>query len=123
MAIMKWGTPPGGNQHDRQAHVVGHGDGVALAHAAFGSKVEGGGAQDLRPGVELATKFSTAPYTGPPVDEEAAATMPNPWGYRSPKRAKRCMANNDTCKGWATKASGYEFCAPHAKLAAQAEAE
>ena len=122
MAIMKWGTPPGGTQHDRQAHVVGHGDGVALAHAAFGSKVEGGGAQDLRPGVELATKFSTAPYTGPPVDE-TAATMPNPWGYRSPKRAKRCMANNDTCKGWATKASGYEFCAPHAKLAAQAEAE
>lgn len=113
MPIMKWGTPPSGNHYDNKSHVVGHGEGVALAHAAFGEKVGGGGAQDLsNPNVELATKWSTAPYKGPAVEEEAHE-QPNPWGYRSPKREKRCMGNGDTCKAYATKGSGYEFCYPH----------
>jgi len=114
MAIMKWGTPPSGDMHDRHSHVVGHGDGVALAHAAFGEHVGGSGAQDLsNPNVELATKYSTAPYKGPAVKDVEEIEQPNPWGYRSPKRAKRCMANDDTCGAWATKASEYEFCYPH----------
>ena len=99
MAIMKWGTPPGGNQHDRQAHVVGHGDGVSLAHAAFGSKVEGGGAQSLGPNIELATKYSTAPYRGPEQIADEQNEPPNPWGYRSSKREGRCMAQRRHVQG------------------------
>jgi hypothetical protein len=117
MAIMKWNTPPEGTHHDRQAHVVGHGDGVALAHAAFGEKVGGSGAQDLsNPNVELATKWSTAPYTGPEVTEERAE-QPNPWGYRSIKREKRCMGNNDTCKAYATNRYDGMYCNAHGRQA------
>lgn len=113
MAIMKWGTPPGGNQNDRKAHVVGHGDGVALQHAVRGAKVEGGGNNDdTNPNHGSAVKWSTAPYTGPTVATIERET-PNPWGYRSPKRAKRCMANDDTCMAWATAKSNYEYCNPH----------
>jgi hypothetical protein len=118
MAVMKWGTPPSGNQDDNRAHVVGHGEGVALQHAAFGTKVEGGGQiNTLGPNVELAYKYSGAPYTGPDVDVAEQDERPNVWGYRSPKRAKKCMANGDTCKAWATKSSNYEYCHPHHRLA------
>jgi hypothetical protein len=76
MAIMKWGTPPSGNHYDNKSHVVGHGDGVALAHAAFGEKVGGGGAQDLsNPNVELATKYSTPPQ-GPAIEEPFTNSQP-----------------------------------------------
>jgi hypothetical protein len=118
MAIMKWNTPPGGDQHDRQAHVVGHGDGVSLAHAAFGTKVEGGGAQGFdNPNVELATKWSTAPYKGPKVTDETTE-LPNVWGYRSPKRAKKCMANNDTCRAWAVNKYDGMYCNAHGRAEA-----
>jgi hypothetical protein len=117
MAVMKWGTPPSGNSYDRQAHVVGHGEGVSLVHAVRGEKVGGGGNQDTSdPNHGPATKWSTAPYRGPAI-EDTTPEQPNPWGYRSPKREKRCMANNDTCKAFATKASGYEFCYPHSRQA------
>lgn len=118
MAIMKWGTPPSGNHYDNKSHVVGHGEGVALAHAAFGEKVGGGGAQDLsNPNVELATKWSTAPYKGPAIEEETHE-QPNPWGYRSVKRAKRCMGNDDTCMAWAVDKYDKEFCNAHGRQAA-----
>ena len=118
MAIMKWGTPPSGDADDRRAHIVGHGDGVSLQHAAFGAKVEGGGqAVSTDPNVSLATRWSTAPYTGPQLEAVDQSEPPNPWGYRSPKRAKKCMANGDTCGAWATRASNYEFCYPHSRMA------
>jgi hypothetical protein len=116
MAIVKWNTPPSGNQGDRRAHVVGHGDGVALVHSAFGDKVQGGAQiNTLGPNIEIATKWSTAPYRGDPTDIPTEA--PNQWGYRSPKREKRCMANDDTCMAFATKVSDFEFCYPHYRLA------
>jgi len=117
MAIVKWGTPPSGDHHERKAHVVGHGEGVSLAHAAFGDRVDGGGQMDsTNPNHGPATKWSTAPYTGPAPTTETSDPR-NVWNYRSPKRAKRCMANNDTCKAWATKASDYLYCHPHSRLA------
>lgn len=117
MAVMKWGTPPGGTHHDRQAHVVGHGEGVGLVHAVRGERVGGAAAQDTGdPNHGSAVKWSTAPYRGPETGE-VPEEKPNAWGYRSPKRAKRCMANGDTCKGWATEASNYMYCHPHTRLA------
>jgi hypothetical protein len=118
MAIMKWNTPPQGEAKDHLAHLYGHGEGVALAHTIYGSKVEGGAAVNtLGPNIEVATRWSTAPYTGPPVGEVEENERPNEWGYRSIKRKGKCMANDDTCKAWATKASDYEFCHPHHRLA------
>lgn len=116
---MKFNTPPSGTAEDRRSHVVGHGEGVALQHAAFGALVEGAGhAETTNPNVQLATKWSTAPYTGPPMEDvEERNEPPNPWGYRSPKREKKCMANDDTCAAWATKASEYQYCYPHYRLA------
>jgi len=114
MAIMKWNTPPSGTHHDRRAHVVGHGDGVSLAHAAFGSNVEGSMGQTLtNPNHELATKYSTAPYRGPDTIAVAETEPPNVWGYRSPKRMNKCMGNNDTCKAWAVDKYDKEFCNAH----------
>jgi hypothetical protein len=109
VAIMKFSTPPGGDQEDRRAHVVGHGDGVALAHAAFGDKVQGGAQINaINPNYELATKWSTAPYTGPDAPpDEPKQVIPNQWGYRDPSRAKKCMGNDDTCNSWAQKGSAY----------------
>ena len=99
MAIMKWNTPPSEDRGSNSAHVVGHGEGVALQHAAFGAKVEGGAqVNTLEPNIELATKWSTAPYTGPEVDETETTEPPNPWGYRSAKRQGKCLGNEDTCK-------------------------
>jgi hypothetical protein len=125
MAIMKWGTPPSGTHHDRRASVVGHGDGVSVAHAAFGEQVGGSGAQDMsNPDVQLATKWSTAPYTGPPVDGDETPEPSNPWGYRSAKRANKCMANDDTCKAYAVDKYDKEYCNAHGRQAtmkAQAE--
>ena len=108
MPIMKWNTPPEGTHEDRRAHVVGHGDGVALQHAVSGEKV-GGGTQinTTNPNYELATKWSTAPYTGPSAEVVEKQVQPNPWGYRDISRAKKCMGNDDTCNSWAMKDSMY----------------
>ena len=112
MAIMKWNTPPGGDQDDRRAHVVGHGEGVALVHAVSGDKVQGGSQINaLNPNYELATKWSTAPYTGPDAPAYEKKILPNQWGYRDPSRAKKCMGNDDTCNSWATK--GSQWCVGH----------
>jgi len=117
MPIMKFNTPPQARVSER-AQQTSHGDSRSLQHAVSGTHVEGGGQTNtLGPNVELATKWSTAPYTGPPVDEVIDDERPNSWGYRSPKRAKRCMANDDTCKAWATKSSDYMYCHPHHRLA------
>jgi hypothetical protein len=118
MPILKFNKSPSGDAEDRRAHVIGHGEGVSLQHSAFGDLVEGAGhAETTNPNVQLATKWSTAPYTGPPVEDvEERNEPPNPWGYRSPKRAKKCMANDDTCAAWATKASEYQYCYPHHRL-------
>lgn len=117
MPIVKWGTPPAGTANDRHSHVVGHGEGVALVHSIRGEKVEGGGNNDdTNPNHGLATKWSTAPYRGPKV-EEIEKEPPNPWGYRSPKRAKRCMGNDDTCMAWAVDKYDKEFCNAHGRQA------
>ena len=126
MAIMKFNTPPEGKLPPR-AHVVGHGDNVSLAHAAFGDLIQGAGQiNTLGENIEVAGRWlSTAPYRGPdapPVDERPAP--PNPFGYRDTWRQGRCMANNDTCKGYATDASGKMWCSGHARqMAAKGEVE
>jgi hypothetical protein len=73
----------------------------------------------------LATKYSTAPYKGPATEgvEEEQAEQPNVWGYRSVKRANKCMANNDTCKAWAVDKYDKEFCNAHGNAMAKAEAK
>jgi hypothetical protein len=120
MAVMKWNTPPKGNAEDRRAHVVGHGDGVALQHAVSGEKVQGGAQiSSLNPNYALASRWlSTAPYRG---DEESAPKTPNPYGYRDSSRQGKCTANSDTCNGNATHASGLKWCAGHAKSMAKQE--
>lgn len=118
MPVMKWGTPPSGDADDRRAHIVGHGEGVSLQHSAFGSKVEGNAAQvtDLNPNYDRATKWSTAPYTGDEeVKDDPKPPPPNPFGYRDSSRQNMCMANDDTCKAWATIASGRKWCVNHSK--------
>lgn len=117
MAVMKWGTPPKGDAHDRHAHIVGHGEGVSLQHAAFGAHVEGGAQQvtDLNPNYDRATKWSTAPYRGDEEVKETPKPPPNPFGYRDASRQNKCMANDDTCNGWATVASEKKWCVAHAK--------
>ena len=118
MPILKFNKPPGGDAEDRRAHVVGHGEGVALQHAAFGDLIEGAGhAETTNPDVQLATKWSTAPYTGPPVEDvEQRNEPPNPWGYRSPKRAKKCMGADDTCNAWAVDKYDKQYCNAHGRL-------
>ena len=116
MAILKFNKPPEAKLTPR-AHVVGHGDGISLAHAAFGDKVEGAGQiNTLGSNIEIAGRWlSTAPYRGPdapPLDERRPP--PNPFGYRDSSRYGKCMANDDTCKGYATEASGKRWCNGHA---------
>jgi hypothetical protein len=117
MAIMKWGTPPKGTTEDRRAHVVGHGENVSLQHEAFGSHVAGSGGQitDLNENHALATRWSTAPYRGDEEVEFGLKAPPNPHGYRDASRVGKCMANNDTCNGNATHASGSKWCWPHSR--------
>lgn len=113
MAIMKWNTPPSGDQHDHHAHVVGHGEGVSLVHAVSGEKVQGGmQVNTINPNYELATKWSTAPYTGD-LTKDNPATPTNPHGYRDPSRANKCMGNNDTCGAWAVNKYDKVFCNAH----------
>ena len=114
MAVLKWNTPPTGTHEDRRSHIVGHGEGVALVHTAFGDHVEGqANVNTLGPNIELATKWSTAPYRGDQTETPTRSTPPNVWGYRSPDRAKRCMAHDDTCNAWATEASDRKWCIFH----------
>jgi hypothetical protein len=117
MPVMKWGTPPSGNANERRAHIVGHGEGVSLQYEAFGSHVEGGAQQvtDLNENYGRATRWSTAPYTGEEEVEDGPKPPPNPHGYRDASRQGKCMANDDTCNGNATVASGKKWCYPHSK--------
>jgi hypothetical protein len=91
---------------------VANGEAVALQHTIAGDPV--GGRANAPQGntndgvIALAGLFSTAPY------------LPEGLGQSQPKQRKagrenRCIANNDTCNGWATKATGY--CSGHRKLA------
>lgn len=115
---MKWGTPPKGNTEDRRAHIVGHGEGVALQHSAFGDLVDGSfQISSLNPNYDTAERWSTAPYTGP--DEDELTPTPNPHGYRDSKRQGKCTANGDTCNGNATHSSDMLWCAGHAKQQAK----
>ena len=101
MATMKYNTPPSGDHHDRQASVVGHGDGIALVNSVWGEMVKGGAqVNTLGNDVELASRYSTAPYAG---ETEDGTPIPrtNPYGYRDSSRQKRCIGKNDTCMGWA----------------------
>ena len=86
---------------------VANGEAVALQHTLGGDPVGGkanaaqGNTNDT---VAPAGLFSTAPYL--------------PDGKHPPKkrrdgRNKKCLANDDTCNGWAGP-SGY--CPPHAKV-------
>ena len=117
MSVMKFNSPPEGKLPPR-AHVVGHGDNVSLAHAAFGDLIQGAGQiNTLGENIEVAGRWlSTAPYRGPgapPADERSAP--PNPFGYRDASRQGKCMANDDTCKAYATEATGKTWCTGHAK--------
>jgi len=88
-----------------------NGEAVVLQHAVAGDPV--GGRANAPQGntnegstIAQAGLFSTAPYL--------------PDGKHPPKqrrqgRAKKCLANEDTCNGWAGP-SGY--CPPHAKVLA-----
>lgn len=116
MAILKWNTPPSGDQGERKAHVVGHGEGVSLVHSAFGDKVEGAGqAVSTNPNIELATKWSTAPYRGPEVPQDKPSAPPNPFGYRDISRAKKCMGADDTCNAWAVNKYDGKYCNAHGR--------
>jgi hypothetical protein len=126
MAVMKFNKPPEAKLTPR-AHVVGHGDGVSLAHAAFGDKVEGAAQiNTLGDNIEIAGRWlSTAPYRDPngPV-AGSSPPPPNPFGYRDASRHGKCTANDDTCNGSATISSGRLWCAGHAQQnAAKAEVE
>jgi hypothetical protein len=125
MPILKWNTAPAGTQEDRRAHVVGHGDGVSLVHAVSGEKVQGQGQiNTLGPNIELATKWSTAPYRGSQSPDTPAPSPPtNVWGYRAPERENHCMAHNDTCNGWATKSSDRQWCIFHTPKKSSADAD
>jgi hypothetical protein len=126
MAIMKWNTPPKGHQDDDHDHIVGHGAGVSLVHAVSGDKVGGGAQIDTgNPNYGPATKWSTAPYRGPGVDKPVQyKPEPNPYGYRDVGRAKKCMANDDTCNSWATEGNDWKWCYAHGRsFAKAAEAE
>jgi hypothetical protein len=114
VAILKWNTPPSGDQEDRRAHIIGHGEGVSLQHAAFGDKVQGGAQiNTLNPNVELAGRWlSTAPYRGDETNEPAPPPS-NPYGYRDKTRLNMCMAKDDTCGAFATEASGRQWCIFH----------
>ena len=120
MAIMTWNTPPSGDQHDRTAHVVGHGDNVALAHAVSGTLVEGGGqVNTLGPNIELATKWSTAPYRGDQPATDKPLPPPNAYGYRDASRQRKCMGSDDTCNAWATAKYGGQYCNAHGQSVAK----
>ena len=120
MAIMKFNTPPQARVPER-AQQTSHGENRALQSAAFGEHVQGGAnVNTLGPNIELATKWSTAPYTGD-VEASVKAPEPNVWGYRDASRQGRCMANDDTCNGYATKKSGLQWCGLHAIQKAKAE--
>jgi hypothetical protein len=115
VAIVKWNTPPGGDQEDRRAHIVGHGDNVKLQHTAFGDKVQGGGQVNAdNPNYELATKWSTAPYRGPEVVDKPQPFR-SPYGYRDPARAKKCMGSDDTCNAWAVNKYDGMYCNAHGR--------
>jgi hypothetical protein len=118
VAILKFNTPPAARVPQR-AQQTSHGSDRSLQHAAFGEPLQGGGnVNTLGENVELATRWSTAPYRGP--DETAKSPpQPNPWGYRDSSRQGKCTANNDTCNGNATKKSDLKWCAGHAKAEAK----
>ena len=117
MAVMKWGTPPKGNAEDRRAHIVGHGEGVALQHAVSGDKVQGGAQiSSLNPNYALANRWlSTAPYRGDEEVEFGLKAPTNPHGYRDASRQNKCMALDDTCGSYATVASERKWCVKHVK--------
>jgi hypothetical protein len=125
MAIMKWGTPPSGDANERRAHVVGHGENVALQHEAFGSKVQGGSQVNaINENYDIATRWSTAPYRGDEEIEFGHKVSPNPHGYRDASRMGKCTANGDTCNANATHKSDLQWCYGHAKsMAKQTEQE
>jgi hypothetical protein len=86
---------------------VAHGDKVVLQYALGGDPVTGKVRADAAHGntnenIKPAGLFSTAPY------------RPEGVHARPPDRVKRCLADNDTCNGWAT-TTGY--CSGHRKLA------
>ena len=108
MAIMKFNEPPEARLPTRK-HAIGHGDGVALQHEAFGSKLQGGAqVNTLNENYGLATRWSTAPYRGP---DQRPPT--NPFGYRDASRQGMCTAKDDTCGARATAASDKKWCIFH----------
>lgn len=122
MAVMKWGTPPKGDAEDRRAHIVGHGEGVSLQHSTFGDLVQGGAqVSSLNENYDIATRWSTAPYVGEEEVDFGLRIPPNPFGYRDSSRQGKCMANDDTCNGSATRGSDYKWCYPHSKTLGKQE--
>ena len=114
---MKFNTPPEARIPPRASH-VGHGEGVALVHEAFGSKLQGGQqVNSLDPNYDSAIRWSTAPYTGPNAEEAEAERYVSPHGYRSSKRQGFCFGNDDTCKARAT-ARWDPYCNAHGRMSA-----
>lgn len=107
---------------------LGNGEHVKPLSQAWGDPVtdQSRAGASLREGVAPAGLFSTAPYVDPGQQikpggvtlgkieaiHDAPDAEPDP-----PERQGRCMANDDTCKGWATHAY-WPYCNPHGRLLA-----
>jgi len=91
--------------------------GVVLVHQAWGDPYHNTGTVNNpgnKEGIQRAGLFSTAPYRGPD-DPSRDPTA------RAPGREKRCKANDDTCKAWATNKYDGNYCNPHGrKMAGEA---
>jgi len=121
VAILKWNTPPSGNQEDRRAHVVGHGEGIALVHTLGGERVQGGAMVNaINENFDVATKWSTAPYKG--ETRQVKPLPPSPYGYRDASRVNKCMANEDTCNAFAVDKYERRYCNAHGRSIAKKEA-
>lgn len=90
----------GTEKFSRMVPAVGHGDTIQVLSQAWGDPVTGRqrvNAPGSKDGVAPAGLFSTAPYVPPEETAKAKAAA---------ARKSRCKAKNDTCMGFADKATG-----------------
>jgi len=86
---------------------VAHGDNVQLQYAVQGDPVSGKMRSNAssKDNIKAAGLFSTAPYV-PPKKKETAEGLTVLTGPRPKERMNRCLANEDSCNGTATR-TGY----------------
>jgi hypothetical protein len=87
--------------------------GTTHVHALRGDPVSGVGLVNnpgLRPGIEQAGLFSTAPYVDPSIARKAKLAQQD-------ERKGHCRAKGNTCKGWANGDDG--LCLGHRKSLAK----